>query len=411
MMKKILKRSAYLLLMVILSTLTYSYVKFNFYAPSDAAFDTDEQLLSYYSESYDLAREQFLDKVSEAGFDEHTTFKVPSLVDTSLYVDVCYAPPKGKMNKLVVVTSGLHGVEGYTGSAIQSLFLDKIKTVERADEMGFLFVHALNPYGFKYGRKVTENNVDLNRNCVLTQDDYESKNTGFTLIYDMLTPKGPVKVQSVRNLSFHLVAISKIIQKSMSTLRQAALQGQYEYPEGIYYGSQAHEPQISALMPLLKSYFKGYNTILNVDLHTGYGERGQMHLFIDRPEDKAVEHGIISVFEGHKIDWSEGADFYTINGEYIGLVAAQADSALVIPMMMEFGTMNSQETFGSLKSIHTMILENEGANHGFANAKSEQKVKSDMMELYCPTSEAWRSETIRKADSMFDIMMTNFSNY
>lgn len=395
--------------------LAYSYLVFNTYAPSDGEALADTELLQYYSDNYDDARTTFLQTTKALSVSnpniEWQSIKVPSQQDTTLYVDMCYIPAKGESKKLLILTSGLHGVEGYTGSAIQMLFLDKMQTMQGIEDMGFLFVHAMNPYGFKYHRKATENNVDLNRNCVLSPELFNTKNDGFGKLYDMLTPSGVVNSNSLWNRSFHLVAIKQIIKESMPVLRQAALQGQYDYKEGIYYGSKDYEPQIKNVMPIIKQYINQYSEVLNVDLHTGYGQRGELHLFIDRPDKKVIEQAIDSIFAGQKIDWSEGADFYTINGEYIGLVAAQADSALVIPMLMEFGTMNSQETFGSLKSIHIMICENQGFNNGFKNIKSETKVKSDMLELYCPTSEAWRSETLRKADKSIDMMMERFIQF
>ena len=402
------------LLVLLLLGLAHSYWLFNTYAPKDDAVANDS-LLAYYQDDYEAARQAFLIATHRLSSVHDgmswQSIHVPSEVDTALYVDVCYIPPKGKTEKLVVFTSGVHGIEGHTGSAIQLLVLDKLMTQQGIDNVGFLFIHALNPYGFKYGRKATEINVDLNRNCVLKASEFETKNEGFGKMYAMLTPSGELDVNSLWNRSFHLIAIERIIKETMPVLRQAALQGQYDYPEGIYYGGDAYEPQIMGIQPLLKQYLSPYKQVLNVDLHTGYGQRGKMHLFIERPEDKNVEDAIASVFAGHAIDWSEGADFYTINGEYVGLVAQQNTAALVIPMLLEFGTMNSQETFGSLKSIHTMICENQGFNNGYVNAKSEQKAEADMWELYCPSSPAWRSKTLSDFNGIYDDMIRQFVLY
>lgn len=409
MLRKRIFQITSLTFIIAITIIVYSYIAFNTYAPHDGA-TIDEALLEYYSENYTEARNKFISATKDIPFAEHSTIHISSAIDSELYTDICYIPPKGAAHKLVILTSGLHGIEAYTGSALQLLFLEKMAEYRNIENTGFLFIHALNPFGFKYGRKVTEAHVDLNRNCVLDEQEYGSLNPGFTQMYDMLTPAGEVNVYDAWYRSFHLVAIRKIIQESMGVLRQAALQGQYQYPEGIYYGGTKYEPQIDAVMPVIKSYINRYREVLAVDLHTGYGQRGQLHLFIDRPDDIEVEQGIETVFAGAKIDWSEGADFYTINGEFLGLLAAQADSALVIPMLMEFGTMNSQTTLGSLKSIQIMIAENQGANNGYASLRSEQKVKADMMELYCPQSAAWRCETVRKADAMFDLMMNGFTS-
>ena len=64
----------------------------------------------------------------------------------------------------MVIISETHGVEGFCGSGCQVGFL-----VERVYEglpktVGVALVHALNPYGFAWLRRVNEDNVDLNRN-------------------------------------------------------------------------------------------------------------------------------------------------------------------------------------------------------------------------------------------------------
>lgn len=160
---------------------------------------------------------------------------------------------KKQPRKLLVLTSGLHGIEGFTGSAIQLMFIDKILSRLSLNELGVVFIHGLNPYGFKYFRKVTENNIDLNRNCVISPMLYQSINSGYSKMSNLLIPKGKLSIDKLQYRFFHLNAIYKIIKESLPILRQAALQGQYEYEVGIYYGGKRLEPQFAALEPLLKT--------------------------------------------------------------------------------------------------------------------------------------------------------------
>jgi hypothetical protein len=67
-----------------------------------------------------------------------------------------------------------------------------------------------------------------------------------------------------------------------------------------------------------------------------------------------------SVFKESTIDWGSGADFYTKTGEYTDWVSSLVPDVLCIPMLFEYGTLDSQTTFGSLKSMQIMILENQG---------------------------------------------------
>src|SRR6184192_139570 len=68
--------------------------------------------------------------------------------------------------KLVVIVSGTHGPEGYSGSAAQLLFLRAKLHAKLPPSTGVLLVHALNAYGFAWDRRVTEEGCDLNRNFI-----------------------------------------------------------------------------------------------------------------------------------------------------------------------------------------------------------------------------------------------------
>ena len=62
--------------------------------------------------------------------------------------------------------------------------------------------------------------------------------------------------------------------------RQAAAQGQYEFPRGILYGGRDFEPQIRDLAAAIGPALRGYPLVMNIDLHTGYGARGVLHWMV-----------------------------------------------------------------------------------------------------------------------------------
>ena len=397
---------------ILLLALLGSYIGYSTYWPKDPLVEVDSSHLSCFHETYDECRKAFTGSIENirVDFDSLETGKlyVPGKADDDLSIDWCYIPARKAKDKLLILNSGLHGIEGYTGSAVQNLFILKILKQQLPENMGVLFLHGLNPYGFKYHRKATENNVDLNRNCLQGDQNFDIENKGFEELTDLLMPSKPVNLKNLRNRFFYLVSIYKIIRESMPVLRQAALQGQYDFNKGFYYGGKDYEFQIKALKPFLIDRIEEYKMVLNVDLHTGYGERGTMHLFIDKPEDEIVLKGIEKIFEGAKIDWGGSDDFYTISGEYTVWVNNLVPDVLCIPMTFEFGTLNSQETFGSLKSMQIMILENQGVHYGYKNEKNEIKVKQLFDELYFPSSPVWRSKVMSDAYEMMSLMMKNY---
>src|SRR2546421_3051145 len=64
--------------------------------------------------------------------------------------------------RLVVASGGLHGVEGFFGSAVTLALLEGRPPLP-ADTALLLF-HSLCPFGFDQLRRADEANVDLNRN-------------------------------------------------------------------------------------------------------------------------------------------------------------------------------------------------------------------------------------------------------
>jgi hypothetical protein len=415
MIRKILKIvlisfGSIIFLGLIISTIGY----INYWA-KDPEVLVVEEYLNYFHETYDDCRSAFRKEAQFFSDNQDSVLigniHVESMVDSDLTVDWCYIPPKFHKEKLLVVTSGLHGIEGYAGSAVQLMFMDKILNYKQQEDIGVLLIHGMNPYGLKYRRKVTENNIDLNRNCAVKADLFESKNDGYSKLSNMLMPQGKLDLNSFNNRFFHWVAIKKIVQESMPVLRQAALQGQYQFDKGIYYGGRQPEPQIREIGPFLKKIMEEYNVVLNLDLHTGYGERGKLHLFLNPINDSMVKNGIETIFKGSDIDWGDSGNFYTIKGEYIGWANSLPDSVLCLPMLFEFGTLDSQTTYGSLKSIQIMINENQGIHYGYKNKKSEDEIKRLFSEMYYPVSTLWRTKVIADSYQTMDKMLKNFQMY
>jgi len=78
-------------------------------------------------------------------------------------------------------------------------------------------------------------------------------------------------------------------------------------------------------------------------------------------------------------------------------------------MIFEYGTMNSQTTIGSIKSIHIMILENQGEKYGYESEEDKIKEKTDFLEMYYPSSEEWRNHIIDETKIIFDKSLKQFT--
>ncbi|MCG8581291.1 MAG: M14 family metallopeptidase [Bacteroidales bacterium] len=384
----------------------------NYWAQDPGGVMPKPYISHYFHESYGdcrLAFHRSSDRLTNK-YNDVERGKLCIANDQSQVIDWCYIPQRGKKEKLLVLNSGLHGIEGYVGSAFQCLFMDKVLSDEVLNHVGVLIIHGINPYGFKHGRKTTGNNVDLNRNCLLTPTDFTYKNRGYAELANMLMPDEKVDLRSGSNRFFLIKSMMKIIKETKAVMRQAILQGQYEYEKGFCYGGSGYEPHLKELETLLVEKIHQYPTMLNIDLHTAYGERGKIHLFINRPTDYKVTKAIDEIFKDRHIDWGDTKGFYEIKGDYVSWVNNLVPETFSIPMLFECGTMNSQTTFGSIKSLQIMILENQGAHYGFVDEHTERTVKKQFREMYYPSSPVWRTVVLSDAETLLKQTLNGYIN-
>ena len=119
-------------------------------------------------EDYATSRAAFLASAERHGATlEHHVHPRTGPDGGELATDVArLGPPPGEARRVVVVASGTHGVEGHAGSGLQGLVLDDPRTAALPQDTAMLLVHAVNPFGMAWSRRVDHDNVDVNRNFV-----------------------------------------------------------------------------------------------------------------------------------------------------------------------------------------------------------------------------------------------------
>jgi hypothetical protein len=163
-----------------------------------------------FCESYKDCRDSFIVSVQETEKERSLPVKleaheVSSKSEKGLFIDTAHFDALEKKKNLVVFVSGVHGVEGNTGSTLQTRLIKTFLDKSHLKETGFLFIHAINPWGFSKMRRVTENNVDLNRNFGVDKDLFASKNTGYTRYRKFSI----LKAKSLKQTSISLSSLGK----------------------------------------------------------------------------------------------------------------------------------------------------------------------------------------------------------
>jgi hypothetical protein len=197
-------------------------------------------------------------------------------VGETLAIDVArWGSPDAQ--RWLLLTSGLHGIEGSFGSAAQIIFLQHLQHEIRDDKVGILFLHALNPYGFAWRRRTNEDNIDLNRNFLLPDQEFVGAHPLYRHVYQRFDP---TFAPSPRE-RFMLKAWPLIMRHGLRVLRTSLPIGQYEYPKGLFYGGQKPSSLQAILREKLPDYFNDPEEVTHLDFHTGLGRWAGMRLLMD----------------------------------------------------------------------------------------------------------------------------------
>ena len=178
--------------------------------------------------------------------------------------------PARSPERLLIVVTGIHGVEGYAGSALARLALSELLLRSDPAHTGLLLVHALNPFGFAHGLRVNRNNVDLNRNCALPgQALFATDCSAYQTLAPLLAPKRPVRLGAVPRSQFMLQLLAARARHGESTVRMASLAGQYVDAQGVFWGGDVVQPEIRWFQQLYTRLCTQYREVMLVDVHTG----------------------------------------------------------------------------------------------------------------------------------------------
>jgi len=367
----------------------------------------------YFSEAYSSARLRFLQAAWELQKQslkaEHFELPLSSKLNESLSADAIYFPATEKARKLFILSSGIHGAEAPLGSAIQLYFLRRVLPFINRSDTGILLFHSLNPYGFYTGRRVTENNVDLNRNFLTSESDFKIlRNVAYEKLQHLIAPEQSVDHYFLDKLTIGLRMLRHAMKGvgARQKLRQAFAGGQYSDSKGIFYGGRAHEPQVKWVANLLDKIIPSHEEVLLYDVHSGLGRAEAIQMIASLkcdPRDTSSkklnetlknETGIFFVSP-------ETDGFYTTSGDFVDFVYAKAikHGARVAAYTAEFGTLG-ETVISQLSTSVRIILENRGYHWGYALREIEWKVKKSFTELFNPSMEAWRQNALRLADKI-----------
>ena len=353
-----------------------------------------------FFDEYDEVRAHFLDTVKafeDAGVEyELDSYEID--YEDGLYIDSLYLPSKEEQTNLVVLTTGVHGMEGYIGSVMLDVFWQEVYPDLDKDDTGILVIANVNPYGMKYHRRYNENNVDLNRNFIIDWNDWDmSVNKEYPKVESLLSPKKSMKNAFWHEVGFYGSLVKNVVSEGANTISDALLGGQYEYPQGVYFGGLGDQESTTYLKGVFEKTLQGaYENIVHIDVHSGYGPRYNMVIFnsvyetMNEAETKAL-------FGYDNVISYDSESFYATTGDttdfYYRLKDKMGADTELFSTCFEFGTIGDS-FLDSVISMKYTVEENQNHWYPTANKTMQEIVKERYQELFYPTEKEWREKTV-----------------
>lgn len=344
-----------------------------------------------FSTRYAQARQRFLDAAAARGLAVHSHIHPLTGQDgKTLATDVVWDGPFDAP-LVVLTTSGVHGIEGYAGSAAQTGLLAQPPQAwtPGADGVAVLHVHAVNPHGFSFGRRVNEDNIDLNRNFI----DFSAPlpvNAAYAPLHDLLLPAAwPPSAEQAAALA------EQAEQLGPRGFQAAVSSGQYSHPDGLFYGGRAPAWSNAVFRQILRQHIAGRRHVAWIDIHTGLGPHGLgERIFATAtggPQAEAEAEARARHWWGNVTSVHTGTSTsIPLKGPIQFALPDEAPGVLQTNICLEFGTFPPEQMLQALREDHRLH------RHGGTPAEV-QVARQQLRRFFYPETDDWKREIWRQS--------------
>ena len=342
----------------------------------------------HFSQTYAEARSKFLAAADAADLDvESHPHPLLGREGEAMAMDVVHQGPRDA-TALLIVSSACHGVEGFCGSGVQTALLHDTAWRDTAHDAGVavMYIHALNPYGFSWWRRTTQENVDLNRNF----HDFHAPlplNPGYDELAAVIVPPSwpPTAACEARLERFAAEHGARALQTAISG-------GQYDHPEGLFYGGRDPTWSQVTLRHVLQEHATRCAHLGWIDLHTGLGPSGVgERIFACRDDAAALQRArgwwgehVTSIYDGSSSSALLQGLMWTVAYEE----CAQAEYTGIA---LEYGTLPINDMIRALRADQWI------ENHPDAPDDLREQIKRQTRDAFYVDTAEWKQRVIEQA--------------
>lgn len=347
-----------------------------------------DNILDVFSLRYRDARDKFTAAIETSSIIEKSNKhrhpeKGPN--GEKLFCDIAWAGNPDAKNLLILI-SGLHGVEGGVGSAIQTDFVSRHRRLPA--DVCVVLVHAINPWGFAWGSRNDHQGIDVNRNFVdFNQGLHQSESKK---IWQQIVNK-QADIEQIGSDRHRFDILSE---------------GQYSDASALYYGgdqvswSRGCIEQLAGQLKLDER-----DQIIVVDIHSGLGPYGYGELISDHPSDCEARDNLIDVFGATVTEPVLGTStsgikyglhdyFWHAQGDYVSFVT------------LEFGT------FGNSEMLKALLADQQLQQTGVDWQDDDTlDIKHALQDFFCPDDKQWQELVLFRGRQVIEMALAGLTQH
>jgi Protein of unknown function (DUF2817) len=306
-----------------------------------------------------------------------------------LFLDVATAGPRDATRALLLI-SGTHGVEGYFGSGVQTGLLREGLAERVPKGAKLVLLHALNPFGFSWNRRVNEHNADINRN--FADHAQPPANAAYDGLADAIAPKA-ITPAAMKNAN--AVLREYAAAHGAFALQEAISRGQYHHPNGLYFGGTQESWSASMLKDVFREELRGVKELVVIDFHTGLGESGASEMITEDLPGSAAYLRAKKMWGG-LVHSSESGE--SVSARLVGTIDSAVGSWMKGKALtfgaLEVGTESLRDVFDALRRDNWLHA------HAQRDHRDAKAIKRKIRAAFYPDTVEWKRKVWQSAESV-----------
>ena len=342
----------------------------------------------FFKTDYEKCRKQFLAACDKVSYLPRESRCWPLTLEglPELAVDAVFFG-NSQAQRVLVMISGTHGVEGYCGSAVQSFLLHEInqQTHPLPDDVAILMIHSLNPWGMYWARRCDHQGIDLNRNFVDFSQLPAADPRQQQVLDALLQESRDARNQALMQL---------MVQWGQGEFERVVTEGQYDSPWAPFYGGRAPAFSAGVVDGIIEHWQLAQRELVVIDLHTGLGPWAYGELISDHPADSSGNRYATRLFGPAVANTLAGDSFSQPKHGLLDYRWHELMQEKGCYLTLEFGTYATSELFDVLCQDHLFWRTGTPQN---LQDKHYLPVRESMLKHFCPRDLIWQQAVVFKA--------------